>query len=261
MALSSSLLRFMGKAIVFISHICEEREIAVAFRELVASSFPGMIDVFVSSDEHSVAMGQKWLNNITEALQICSVEVILCSPHSVDRPWINFEAGAGWIRDIPVIPLCHSGIEPSTLPLPLNLLQAAKAGEVASLQLIFPVLAQAIGAQVPKVDFSEFVAKVKQFESAYTFWNECNASFTKINEIDAKIIPYLRTNQGVTLNLTETKIGWLEQFTQFLEKQDILKLQRTGFTNMTNNGVFHGCVLIPLSKLQTILADKHFHVP
>jgi hypothetical protein len=250
----------MGKAIVFISHICEEREIAIAFRELVSSSFLGLIEVFVSSDEHSVAMGQKWLNNITQALQTCAVEVVLCSPQSVKRPWINFEAGAGWIRDIPVIPLCHSGIEPSTLPLPLNLLQAAKAREVASLQLIFPVLAQAIGAQVPKVDFSEFVAKVKEFEIAYTFWDECNASFAKINGLDGKIIPHLRTNQGLTLNLTETQIGWLEGFMHFLEKHDILKVQRQGFTHMTGQGVFHGCSLIPLSKLQTILADPHFRI-
>ena len=45
-------MRDMGKAIVFISHICEEREIAVAFRELVTLSFLGLIEVFVSSDEH-----------------------------------------------------------------------------------------------------------------------------------------------------------------------------------------------------------------
>lgn len=250
----------MGKAIVFISHICEEREIAVAFRELVVSSFLGMIDVFVSSDEHSIAMGQKWLSNITQALQTCAVEVILCSPESVKRPWINFEAGAAWIRDIPVIPLCHSGIEPSNLPLPLNLLQAAKASEVASLSLIFPVLALAIGAQPPKVDFSEFVAKVKEFESHSTFWNECNACFVRISSLSAGIIPHLRANKGLTLRLTETQIGWLEGFMHFLERRDILKLQRQGYTEMTGKGVFHGCELIPLPKLQSILADPHFHV-
>jgi TIR domain len=158
-----------SKPLVFISHITEEKEIAVAFKELIESSFLGMLDVFVSSDEDSIRMGQKWLDRISNGLKTCTVEIVLCSPKSILRPWINFEAGAGWVRDIPVIPLCHSGIEPAKLPMPLNLLQAAKANEVSSLKLIFPVLAEAIGAKTPNIDFSDFVAKVDEFEVRYTF--------------------------------------------------------------------------------------------
>jgi hypothetical protein len=250
----------MAKAIVFISHIFEEREIAIAFRELIESSFLGLIDVFVSSDEHSIAVGQKWLNNITEALKTCAVEVILCSPQSVKRPWINFEAGAGWIRDIPVIPLCHSGIEPSKLPLPLNLLQAANAGEVASLQLVFPVLAQAINARAPKVDFNDFIAKVKEFEIKYTFWDQCNSAFAKLNTVIPEILPHLQKNTTLQFGATETQIGQLEQATSFLEKNEILKLKRQGSTTWSDKGVHHGCLLIPLPKLQIILSDPHFRL-
>lgn len=142
-----------SKPLVFISHITEEKEIAIAFKELIESSFLGMLDVFVSSDEDTIHMGQKWLDRISNGLKTCAIEVVLCSPKSILRPWINFEAGAGWVRDIPVIPLCHSGIEPAKLPMPLNLLQAAKANEVSSLKLIFPVLAQAIGAKTPNIDW------------------------------------------------------------------------------------------------------------
>ena len=159
----------MEKSIVFISHIVPEKEIAIAFKELIEKSFLGLIDVFVSSDEHSISLGQKWLDNITNSLKQCVVEIVLCSPKSVLRPWINFEAGAGWIRDIPVIPLCHSGMIPSKLPTPLNLLQAATANEVSSLKLIFPVLSQALGSQTPNIEFSNFVVKVKYFELKYTF--------------------------------------------------------------------------------------------
>ena len=161
------------KPLVFISHITEEKEIAIAFKELIESNFLGMLDVFVSSDEDSIHMGQKWLDRISNGLKTCAIEIVLCSPISISRPWINFEAGAGWVRDIPVIPLCHSGIEPATLPIPLNLLQAAKANEVSSLKLIFPVLAQAIGAKTPNIDFDDFVAKVAKFEIRYTFWDAC----------------------------------------------------------------------------------------
>lgn len=248
----------MANAVVFISHIYDEKEIAIAFKDLIESSFLGLIDVFVSSDEQSIPLGQKWLDNITDALKKCSVEIILCSPQSIQRPWINFEAGAGWIREIPVIPLYHSGIEPHQLPLPLNLLLAAKAGDLASLQLVFPVLAKAIKAQVPKVDFSGFIAKVKEFEVKYTFWDKCNSAFVQLNKALPGIIDRLRGHQPVPLQLLETQIAWIENVTQFLRENAILQLQRTGMTSWLANGVFHGCSLVPLHRLPAILADPHF---
>lgn len=100
----------MEKSSVFISHIGDEATIAREFKSLIEENFLGMIEVFVSSDGSSVKMGEKWLNDISDALERCAVEIVICSPISVRRPWINFEAGAGWVRGIPVIPLCHSGM-------------------------------------------------------------------------------------------------------------------------------------------------------
>lgn len=108
----------MQKPLVFISHITTEKEIAIALKGLVEQAFLGMVDVFVSSDPNSIAMGGRWLNDITYGLKTCVIEIVLAGPSSVTRPWINFEAGAGWVRDIPVIPLCHSGMTPSVLPAP-----------------------------------------------------------------------------------------------------------------------------------------------
>lgn len=162
------------KPIVFISHITEEKELAYELKKLIEFNFLGMLDVFVSSDEASISAGSKWLNDITVSLKNCSSEIILCSPESVKRPWINFEAGAGWIRDIPVIPLCHSGMEPSLLPIPLNMLQAARISEISSLKLIFPVLAESIGSKTPNIDLTNFISSTKEFEDKYTFWNKCN---------------------------------------------------------------------------------------
>ena len=102
----------MPKPLVFISHITSEKELAQALRELIQTTFMGMIEVFVSSDPDSIAMGGRWLEEITRGLKNCVVEVVLASPQSIKRPWINFEAGAGWVRDIAVIPVCHSGMTP-----------------------------------------------------------------------------------------------------------------------------------------------------
>lgn len=156
------------KPLVFISHITEEKELAIEFKNLVDSSLLGMLDVFVSSDENSIGMGQKWLDNITSSLENCAIEIVICSPQSIKRPWINFEAGAGWIRKIPVITLCHSGIKPVDLPIPLNLLQGANANKDDELKQILSALANVLGAKCPPVDFSDFVKKVNDFEAKYT---------------------------------------------------------------------------------------------
>lgn len=58
-----------SKPLLFISHITEEKELAITFKDLVESQFLGMLEVFVSSDENSIGMGQHWLDNITKALK------------------------------------------------------------------------------------------------------------------------------------------------------------------------------------------------
>jgi TIR domain len=247
-----------SKPLVFISHITEEKEIAVAFKELIESSFLGMLDVFVSSDEDSIRMGQKWLDRISNGLKTCTVEIVLCSPKSILRPWINFEAGAGWVRDIPVIPLCHSGIEPAKLPMPLNLLQAAKANEVSSLKLIFPVLAEAIGAKTPNIDFSDFVAKVDEFEVRYTFWDACNAAFIQINSFNDSIISVLKSGNSFAIALTETEINYLLGLMEFLNKNNILALVRSGGVNVGPGGMTHHCSITPLAEFSRVVRDPHF---
>lgn len=248
----------MDKPLVFISHITQEKEIAVAFKELVEKSFLGMLEVFVSSDEDSIKMGHKWLDQISDGLKKCSIEIILCSTKSITRPWINFEAGAGWVRDINVIPLCHSGMEPSKLPMPLNLLQAAKANEISSLKLIFPVLANAINAKVPNVDFSEFIEIVTEFEVRYTFWDECNQSFNEINNFNNGIIPELKKGNNIELKLTETQINLIQKPIEFLRKNNILSLDRTGSVLIGSGGMMHGCILKSLSDFSKVIVDKNF---
>ena len=198
----------MEKPIVFISHITEEAELALKLKDLIESSFLGMIEVFVSSDETSISAGARWLDNITESLSNCSIELILCSPKSVTRPWINFEAGAGWVRNIPVIPLCHSGMEPAKLPVPLNLLQAAKVSEISSLKLIFPVLGQAIGAKTPNIDFSDFVDSVISFERKYMLGENIKKFFSITNGDMAVLFNHIDTyTQYTTISLD---LGFIE---------------------------------------------------
>ena len=97
--------------IVFISYISEEKSLALVFKKWIESSFLGQITVFVSSDPQSIPAGNKWREDITSALNESKLLIILYSPRSKTRPWISFEAGCGWIKDIPIIPICHSNLK------------------------------------------------------------------------------------------------------------------------------------------------------
>ena len=166
----------MPKPLFFISHIQEEKEIALALKKVIESSFLNMVEVFVSTDPESLRPGARWLETITNALKRCKVEIILASPRSIKRPWINFEGGAGWIRDISVIPLCHSGMTPSALPPPLNALQSAIANNVSSLSIVFGDLAKFIDCDVPLLNFKSFVDTVTAFEETSQKLLEIKAS-------------------------------------------------------------------------------------
>src|SRR5262245_419366 len=108
----------------FISHINEEAEVAAKLKAALTRDFLRMLDVFVSSDGESISAGNDWLKSIRDALQKSDLMLILCSPSSIHRPWVNFEAGAAWMRNIPLIPLCHAGLTLRDLPAPLSFRQA-----------------------------------------------------------------------------------------------------------------------------------------
>ncbi|MBI5841208.1 MAG: toll/interleukin-1 receptor domain-containing protein [Chloroflexi bacterium] len=108
---------------IFLSHVSTEGLLALVLKEWIQTIFNGRIKVFVSSDIKNIAAGDLWLGDVRRALVRARLLVILCSPHSVTRPWVNFEAGCAWLKKIPVIPVCHSGQKPEHLPSPLFLFE------------------------------------------------------------------------------------------------------------------------------------------
>ena len=152
--------------VVFISHIREEAPVAVVLQKMIRNAFLGFVKPFVSSDGESIQAGQKWLSSVESALTEAVIEIVLCSPQSIQKPWINFEAGAGWIRKIPVIPVCHLGLEVSQLPIPLALLQGVAATDTEGLEQLVATIARVVGLDVPKVNFSTVVKQVRKAEGA-----------------------------------------------------------------------------------------------
>lgn len=162
-----------SKKVVFISHITEESELAKILSEEIKSSFLGLLDTFVSSDGESLPAGGRWLDSIDTALTNSAIQISLCSPQSIKRPWINFEAGASWIRRIPVVPLCHSGLSKIGLPIPLVMLQGADLDNVEDLKVVFAELAKVLGAaKTPEIDYGNLISKCTAFIEIYTYFNK-----------------------------------------------------------------------------------------
>jgi hypothetical protein len=125
---------------VFISHIHEEAVLAKVLKDWIESTFVGQIQVFVSSDIKDIPAGSKWLAEIDSALNSSTLFILLCSQVSISRPWINFEAGCAWIKNVPLIPLCHSGYKKSELPSPLSIFQTIEIESVKFVEEFFESL-------------------------------------------------------------------------------------------------------------------------
>ncbi len=181
----------MTKPTIFLSHITEERDLAAVFKSQIETSFLGLVNVFQSTDPASLVVGQNWLNNITNALTQCEAILLFCSPESVKRPWINFECGAGWARQIEVVPLCHSGMRPVDLPVPISLLQGIQANQANELPQIFDLIAKKLGATSPMIDAALLAKTTSEFETSYMVTSIVTRGVAEIKSVVPDILAVL----------------------------------------------------------------------
>lgn len=112
---------------VFISFVHEEERYAQAVQYFLREALPeSKLDVFTASDRWAIYAGEKWLDRIFEELQAAKIVILILSEKSVVRPWVNFEAGAAWLKGAVVIPVCIGKMTKDTLPKPYSSLQAVE---------------------------------------------------------------------------------------------------------------------------------------
>lgn len=157
----------MSKSKIFVSHVAEEASIANILKSHLASDFLGFVDLFVSSDLESIRAGANFLTSIEEALKEASALVAICSRASLNRPWVNFEVGAAWMRRIPIVPVCHSGLKLKDLPIPFSLLQGIEANSEAGLKRIYSLVAENLECRTPSTDFKALASEIANFEAEY----------------------------------------------------------------------------------------------
>jgi hypothetical protein len=108
---------------IFISHIHEEAIAAEGVRRYLADFD---LDAFLSSENWELRLGERWFDRITDELKAANIVILMLSPNSVARPWINFEAGWAWGQDKVTIPACFGGLEVGSMPRPYSDLQGVQ---------------------------------------------------------------------------------------------------------------------------------------
>src|ERR1700688_8048 len=82
--------------LVFISHDSRDADLAEAFGNLLTDASGGILKSFRSSDRKGTAgieYGQEWYRAIMQKLDDATDVVALLTAHSLNRPWILYEAG------------------------------------------------------------------------------------------------------------------------------------------------------------------------
>lgn len=225
---------FMNKPKIFISHITEEAELAKLLKEIIDNKFLGTLDVFVSSNDDCIKLGDNWINTIKDSLDNSKLIIVLCSPISISRPWINFEAGAGWLKGIPVIPLCHSGLTPSKLPVPINSLQGGIISNENDIKKLFKKLSEISHTDCPDYKDKDFFEATKHFE-------------TKIqNSLLVKDTVFLFELLFNNISLIKYSIYASTMTHEELDKVDIYEpqLDKYEFTFNHVHNLFNPCLLV-----------------
>jgi hypothetical protein len=154
------------RAGIFVSHIGEERPVALRIKAFLETALTPAPPVFVSSDYESIESGEEWYQAILEGLKKSQVVIALLSPNSVDRRWINFEAGFGLGRGARVIPVVWRGLSKGAVGLPLSHFHSRELTNQGELQALFKTIASLGGAKLDETLLPGFAGEMAELEKA-----------------------------------------------------------------------------------------------
>jgi hypothetical protein len=124
---------------VFISHATANKKIA---RTLAGALEAASKDVktFVASRPGDIRADKDWLREIERSLKNAGVYIIILTPESVYRPWVNFESGAAWFFDRQLIFVKIQALPRDEIPLPIMSRQVYALDDVEQLKAIFQTI-------------------------------------------------------------------------------------------------------------------------
>lgn len=204
--------------VIFISHIHEEASLARVLKGWIESTFLGQCDVFVSSDNDDIPAGSQWMDEVEKSLLNAVGLIVLCSNNSLSRPWINFETGCGWIKKVPIVPICHSGLVKDNLPQPFSKLQALNLDDPSFIDNLFSSLTKYLGyTMTPSVDSSAMRKELGEALGKITPSNpipKLKLQQSDRNELQDEAVDILRLLSRLRSNDSVTSIELAKQLNQ-----------------------------------------------
>lgn len=251
----------MAKKKIFISHISEESEIAKKFKEEILKYTNNGVEVFVSSDDESIYLGDDWEEEVKTNIRTCDMMLVLVSKNSLNRPWISFETGAAWVRGIKPIPICHGGMNTRELPKPFSIMQAVNT-DGTDLTKVFKRISLLRDEDYISADVTELVKVIKEFDkkdyekgfNKKGYEHDGIQEFLKLFDEHSKtVLRSLNENTNFTSTL-EFERKEYEKLLDFKDHSDIGSLFTTNFIH--DSLVYSGGRMIDRVRFDIILQPE-----
>jgi hypothetical protein len=226
----------MEKPVVFVSHAAIDAEIATSFKYDAESSFLGLCRLFVSSNLDSLSGGSEWMREIKSNLECAKILVGLLSPVAIQRPWIYVEFGAGWIRSIPTVAVCHSGLAREQLPVPLSNFQALNLLDELHLRHLYEQISSAVGCELPPADYSGLVSKYRDITEVHRRARTVREWYGRLLSWNPELAQLQNTNELEIMVPAEADAAF-RQVQVLLTEEGFLQFEPRGFSMGTRVGV------------------------
>lgn len=149
-----------GRNLVFLSHAAIDQDTAMFLKRLIESTI-GRSEVFVSSDTEDVRPGDEWVRKIRENLRAAKMLLLLASERGLKRPWVWYETGSAWSREIRMIPCCLGKIRKNELAAPFSSYQALNIDDVGDLKNLLNSIGRELGLSVEVPDLEPIATKLQ----------------------------------------------------------------------------------------------------
>ena len=187
---------------IFISHIQDELPVAGVLKKWIESAFADYCQVLTSTDIEGIPSAAQALQENERAWEETKALILLCSPDSIRKPWVSFEAGCAWIRKILILPVCHSGLTAGQLPQPLAIFPGFDLDQRDFAQKLFMTLAKELGvSQLPAIQYRQMNQEVQHVLDASL--QEASSSLKEagdapLESIHLQVLQVLKESYGYT---------------------------------------------------------------
>ncbi len=151
--------------LVFLSHAATDQEIAIYVKSVIEKAIPNS-GVFVSSDTEDLRPGDEWVKKIRENLRAAKMLLLLASERGLHRPWVWYETGSAWSREIRIIPCCLGKIRKNQLAPPFSSYQALNADETEDLRALLTEIGRELALTVQMPDLGPIAVELRRLDKA-----------------------------------------------------------------------------------------------